>query len=293
MQQTIQYFYKPWQPVSTTFVRGYVLHADLETLLTDADRTAVKLEWASLEKTHPGIFSKPKGLGSLYEVLNDADSLPVLLYRSTDFKTYISTSRLADRGTPLPGPIQNAMRISAVGCAVKLVDGSVLIHRRPSNATHVPDKYDAGVAGLAHVQPDHTLNFVQAVHAKFARELNIDPSYLDSLRLISVHSGSAPDFSGMVDFEVHLPLTFGQIKERANPAYLQDMVTVPKKHLPDYLIRNFVASDDLIADGCAVLLSSLSHQTFLKTVERLNSLGRRVSFGTLNKGVFEGDSVFP
>lgn len=288
MKQTIQYFYKPEQPVVPTFIRGVVQDADLEPLLTDVDRTALELEWASLTQTHPGIFSKPKGLGSLY----DTSSLPVLFYRSTDFKTYVSTSRRADYGTPLSDNIQNTMRVSAVGCAVTLADGSVLVHRRPNNATHVPDKYDAGVAGLVHVQPGNTLDFVQALQTKFARELKIDPSYLTTLQLLSVHSGSAPDFSGMVDFRIHLPLTFGEIKEKANPKYLQDMLTVPEKELPDYLIKSFIATDDLIADGCAVLLSSLPYQIFLETVQRLNGLERRVFFGTLNKGVFEPSS-FP
>lgn len=285
MKQTIQYFYKPKTPVPATSVTGVVKDRDLSDArikhLNSRDRTLLDEEWEKVQQEQPNVFSKPKGLGSLY----DTSSFPTLYYATTDFKTYVATSRLADRGIDVSSSLEQTLRISSVGCAVTLIDGSVLVHKRPDTATHVAGKYDSGVAGLAHVRPDNTLDFVYALKSKFVRELTVDPSTLTDMQLLSVHSGSAPDFSGMVDFHVRLPLTFNEITQKANPAYLQDVFPVPIQELPDYLVRSFTANE-IVADGCAVLLSSLPHDVFLETISRINAAGKRIFFGTLRDSIF-------
>ena len=282
MKQTIQYLFKPEQPVAPTLIRGIANGMDLTSLLTTSDLAAIETEWATVVGETPRAFSIPRGLGILY----DTTSFPLLYYGRTDFKTYVSASRLADRGQSLPDRITCLLRISSVGCAVQLADGNFLIHQRPHNATHVPDKYDAGVAGLAHVQPDSTFDFTKTAREKFARELKIGEEHLTDMHLTSVHSGSAPDYSGMVDFQVRLPFAFGQLQEKANPEYIKGMTLVSPADLPDYLLTAFIESEELIADGGAGLLSSLSHQTFLETVERMNRLEQRVFFGKLEQGRF-------
>lgn len=288
MKQTIQYFFKPEQPVAPHFLRCTVDRLDLSAFLTSQDILAIGREWKKVIESHPRVFSVPEGIGSLWDTMD----LPTLHYATTDFQTYVTTSRLADQGKRLSADLSDALRISAVGCAVLLADGSTLVHRRPQHSSHVPDKYDSGIAGLAHVQPDRTLDLVQAMQAKFARELNIDDSYLSDLRLLSVHGSSAPDFSGMVDFSILLPLTFAEIQERANPLYLEGMLAIPQRELPAYIRRSFAERDDLIADGAAVLLSSLPHDQFLKVIEDMNAIRRTISFGQLRDGRFE-ESLFP
>ncbi|MDP1694907.1 MAG: hypothetical protein Q8L34_05190 [Candidatus Woesearchaeota archaeon] len=284
MKQTIQYLFKPEQPLAPDYLQGIALPTNLSVLLTPQDRQLIHEEWRSVLQSHPKVFSQPNGLGSLL----DTSTLPKLYFNRTDFQTYVTTSRLADRGTPL-ATMSPAMRVSAVGCAVHLLDGTTLLHKRPSHATHVPDKYDAGVAGLAHVEPNGTLNFVKWLREKFARELKVGEEDLTDLQLTSLHSGSAPDCSGMVDFSVHLPYEFGDLQQRANPAYFQGMLAVSQSDIPQTLIDMFALGDDLIADGAAVLLSSLPHKQFLQTVAAINSLNgleRRILFGTLQTGVF-------
>src|SRR3989344_1369538 len=250
MKQTIQYLFKPEQPLAPDYLQGVALSTNLSVILTPQDQQIIQEEWQSVLRSHPKAFSQPNRLGSLL----DTSKLPKLYYNRTDFATYVATSRIADRGTGLE-KLSNAMRVSAVGCAVHLLDGTTLIHKRPSNATHVPDKYDAGVAGLAHIEPDGTLNFVKWLTEKFARELKVGSEDLTDLQLTSLHSGSAPDCSGMVDFSIYLPYEFDDLQTRIHPDYFHSLFDLPQADIPQVLIDRFVIGNDLIADGAAVLLS--------------------------------------
>src|SRR3989344_8780010 len=121
MKQTIQYLFKPEQPLAPDYLQGVALSTNLSVLLTPQDQQIIQGEWQSVLHSHPKAFSQPNGLGSLL----DTSKLPKLYYNRTDFQTYATTSRLADRGTPL-ATMSFAMRVSAAGCAVHLLDGTTL-----------------------------------------------------------------------------------------------------------------------------------------------------------------------
>lgn len=90
----------------------------------------------------------------------------------------------------------------------------------------------------------------------------------------------------MVDFGLTVNLEFGKMKERANQKYLQDLQAVPEQDLPEYIVKHFLEAQDLIADGCANLLSSLPPDVFLDTVKRINKKEKLISFGHLMNGIF-------
>ena len=182
------------------------------------------------------------------------------------------------------------MRIGAVGAALKLVDGNVFVHKRSPNVTHAKNMIDSSVAGLAHYdQSIEKLNFQKSLLEKLHRELKINDSEVKSVTFTGVHSSYDPDFSGMVDFALESNLEKGHIEERIDRSYFSEHYFVPSHNLSDFIIDHFAIREDMIGDGCATLLASLDHTTFIQTVDKIREYHRAgdiIDFGRLENGFF-------
>jgi len=282
MKQTIQFLYRPDIHVDSYFIEGVVTGTDVSDALSNEERSIINKEWEKVQREHQECYTKPRDLGSLC----DTKLLPVMFFQTTDFKTYVSASRTAELNGDLNLSVYEKMRVAAVGAAVRLNDGNVLVHRRPPTSPHVPNKYDSGVAGLAHVTENGAFDFPRTVLEKLQRELRVERKAVEWMYLTAVHSSSAPDLTGTVDFILQLDMSFKQVQKRANPAYIQDMHSVPEEEIPNYVIQNFVENNYLIAEGAAVLLASLPYDQFREAVKKMNKKGKRISFGRLENGVF-------
>ena len=110
------------------------------------------------------------------------------------------------------------------------------------------------------------------------------------MRLTGLHSSSAPDCSGMVDYSLMVPLEYGKAVEHANPARLERTFAVDVDVLPQFIVDHFLhpkeQKEELIADGVAVLLNSLPPQEYTAVITGLNAEGQRIFFGKLDRGRF-------
>ncbi|MDO8555673.1 MAG: hypothetical protein Q7R96_00690 [Nanoarchaeota archaeon] len=254
-------------------------------------------EWSVVQSAHPKAVSVDGGLRFLYDTNDPLHPR----FGVTDFKTYVAVSRMSERDMPRFSPyVHGHMRVAAVGCAVNFADKKTLVHQRPVDATHVAGRLDAGVAGLARVVAESDeIRFLPVVLDKVEKELGFTPEQLDAirnseggynLRWTGVHSSSAPDCSGMVDYCLTVPLEYGKAVEHANPARLERTLAVDTAVLPEFIVDHFLhpreQKEELIADGAAVLLNSLFLKQYTEVIAGLNAEGQRIFFGKLDRGKF-------
>jgi len=285
----INFLHKFEEPVASDYVNGVIIGADLRDLVNDEDDLIIKNEWKLIEGK---AFSKPGSLASLIDTTDNG----MLVARPTDFQLYSVISRTSEKNYPLSRGLYNNMRIATVGSALYSSDNKVLVHRRPVTATHIANRYDGSVAGFV-FNEDGRLDFRKAILSKLQRELGFTEEELEKLknnvegyrlRITSIHNSPDLDFSGMVDFRIDVPLTFEQLRVRANEKYMPESIGVDVANLIDFVYNHFVnpkESEELIADGVASLLSSLSYADFLKAVSHINKDKTRINFKVLRNGV--------
>ncbi len=179
------------------------------------------------------------------------------------------------------------MRVSSVGGVVQSIDGYTIIHKRPKDATHVPDVYDASIAGLAHIN-NNEIDFQFYLKKKFP-ELEINSSEVNYIKATGLHSTKAPDFSGMYTFLVQTNLELGLLAEKARNSFKNRFIIIPPGALPDFIVDNYKDSEISCLDGGVTLASSLPHQEFLETIDRWKRKGTTIEFGQLKEGIFIPD----
>ncbi len=286
---SIQFYYKPAEPVSLDSIVGKTEGNDFRNWLANNDLDIMQSEWGD-EKTpgtvkfvNPNAKSDERGLLCLYDTSQVSQGHVSFIF--TDFATYVAASRTSEKGMAMSHLVYNAMRVGSVGGAIYSLEGDVFVHKRPTNATHVADKRDASTAGLIfsrHVESGE-IKLILPFQEKLKREWNLTEEELEklannangySIKLTSIHSSAAPDLSGMVDAVIHLPFETEDLKKKASPVYLHDINIVTQRALPEYLVEHFLTpsnpSEGLIPDGLAVLSSSLPYQQFKEVVDHIN-----------------------
>ncbi len=182
--------------------------------------------------------------------------------------------------------MKRKMRISSVGGAI-LTNGQVLFQRRAYNLGQYGGKLDSGAAGIMHIK-NGVLDPEAAIIEKLERELMIPNDEIEYLKVSCVHHASDPQaISGMYGFVIGVSTKPADLRNRANPEYVAETVTVDQENLPRFIVENF-CSGDLIGDGAAVLLASLPYDVFLDTVRQINNSSPeyQIRFGRLNNGIF-------
>ena len=284
----IRFYFKPENPVDYGKLEIKVEGNDFSEILTENDRTVIEDNWDRLRKERGDkVFSRPGGLGTLYEVKDG-----VFTFRPTEFKVYIAVTNSYE-GRLLSPSVYDNMRISAVGATLRLLDGSVFVHRRSPNVTHAKNMIDSSVAGLAPVdQLGITIDFKKALLEKLKRELKITEAEVKRLDFRGVHSSYDPDFSAMFDFSMDVALERGHIEERVDRSYFGEHFFVPSDKLPDFVVEHFANKRDMIGDGCANILASLDDAVFRETVGliRKGMDNGVIQFGRLENGLFVPES---
>ena len=176
------------------------------------------------------------------------------------------------------------MRILAVGAYLETGDGTILVHRRPSNATHAPNLIDSSCAGLCKIYDGGVIKPQTDLEEKMFRELGLKPSDATLLGVTNVHSSEAPDFSGMISFGLKTHLAPEELKPGINPKTASGYFFVPKRQLVDFIIDKYTGTREMVGDGAAVLMGALDRDQFNYTVRQIKESGKRVEFGNLESG---------
>src|SRR3989344_1977550 len=289
---TIQFYYKPKEPVSLDSIVGVTEGKCFRNWLANEDLDIMQRECGdesnpqqgTVKFVNPNARSDERGLLCLYDTSQVEKGIVRFVF--TDFATYVAASRTSEKGFGMSPLVYNAMRVGAVGAAIYSLEGDVFVHKRPANAAHVADKRDASTAGLIFARQAEAgkLRFIVPFQEKLRREWNLNNEELEklahgadgySIKLTSIHSSAAPDLSGMVDAVIRLPLETEELKRKASPAYLHEIHVVQQQALPTYIVEHFLhpshPSDWLIPDGLAVLASSLPYEQFVEVVNYINS----------------------
>lgn len=321
----IEFFYRPSEPVEPNKVLGALgTNANLKgeyfdkSFLTEEDRKVIAIEWDKLvAEKGSKVFSTPGALATLYDTQNGH-----FTFRATEFKTYAAVSRThAER--PLSDLVYDNMRVAAVGCALLLADGTVYVHRRPKDATHVAGVLDSSFAGLAFTaHPEEgvignypaesgwaNIKWLDSLHKKLEREMGMKPEDLTSLRVTGVHSSGAPDFSGMIDFIATTDLKKEDIEARVNKEAHPERFYVKREDLQKFILKSYgglvesesgykkIFTTNMVGDGCATLLGVLTDKESFDTITKLQVIGgKSIRAGKLieRKGSdFVGRSYLP
>ncbi len=278
----VEVYFKSGMPIDIKEMMVGVGDKDFSRFFSGTDNEAIEQVWSNLLSERGGnVFSKPAGLGNLYNA-----EFTHLDYTTTDFRTYIGVSLTAEKRTLSP-ELYDEMRVSAVGGAVRLTDGQFFVHRRPANATHVPNMLDSSVAGFCYTNGTGGLQVEKCLLEKLSRELHIQPNEIESMGLTDVHSSREPDFSGMMSFAIRARLDSREVKERIDGKYSGEFHFIPEEQLVDFVVDHFAVQKDMLGDGAAALLSYFPRPVFTDAVRRINKKEISIRFGDLQDGVFK------
>ncbi|MAE13136.1 hypothetical protein CMO92_01100 [Candidatus Woesearchaeota archaeon] len=289
----IEIYWRP--PTKPSIVKGVhyklsvprTLTTDIQienTLFTDAlteeERQQIGEFWNQIKeqarqagKNPP--FSKPNGLGTLF------DTTDSITYNQTQFKEYLFVSRNPEA---LPPEKRNRMKVSSVGATVWSKEGYTIVHRRHKDADHVPNVYDASVAGLCQ-NTNRTLNFDSALTEKLERELGITHNHIEDISPTSLHSCGSPDFSGMFTYSIQTNLSLSEIAEKALERWGPHFVILPPDEIPDFVIDNY-GTGPACLDGAVTLAAAISTTYYQRTLDGLKEKGRTIASGYLEDGTF-------
>ena len=147
MRHDIEIYYHPEKPVPLTDLNMEVVDKDFSEKCTEQDREYIEDFWnTEIIPNNLQATSTPRGRANLIET---SAELPAFRFEYVEYRQYLATSRTAKKNPrPLSQSIYDSMRVAAVGAALILPDDTVLVHRRPYNATHVAGVFDCSTAGV-------------------------------------------------------------------------------------------------------------------------------------------------
>lgn len=266
------------------------------------DRLFVETFWkGTIKKENPCAWSESHDLATLVEISGDPfrSLVPGIQVCTTEFKDYVAIMRSSGmQPRPMSRALYDAMRVVAVGAALRTSDGKVLVHRRSAEATHAPNRIDCSCAGLCHLTPERQIDIVTDLAEKLQRELGMDFSELSAIGLTGIHSSAEPDFSGMFDFCLQTFLESKQVEERiktlekerveagTSPTF-SEYFFVSEADLPRFVLKHYCETGDMVGDGAAALLGLTDNTTFFETVKQIQKCGREWRFGNLTNSDFQ------
>ena len=278
MRHDIEIYYHPEKPVPLTDLNMEVVDKDFSEKCTEQDREYIEDFWnTEIIPNNLQATSTPRGRANLIET---SAELPAFRFEYVEYRQYLATSRTAKKNPrPLSQSIYDSMRVAAVGAALILPDDTVLVHRRPYNATHVAGVFDCSTAGVLPVDAQGVY-IEMGLHEKIRRELGLNPDDLTIEEVTGVHSAGSPDFSGLITTVLRTPLNKEDIEKRMRSGVFPEVRYIPRKELADFVIDRYTA-DDMNHDGAMTLLSSLEIGEWYDAIEILQNRGKKIVEGTL------------
>jgi hypothetical protein len=283
VRNEVEYLYRPQKPVAIGSLKLTSTGEDFSRLLTLKDKEEMEEVWREVQDKSPKSFSKPKGLATLSSVKGGE-----ILYDFTEFKEYVSVSRTSDRRN-LSEKAYDNMRVLAVGATLEMSDGSIFVHRRPYESTHVAGLIDSSCAGLC-LTENEIVNPEKSITFKLERELKVSSKEVQILGVNGIHSSGNPDFSGLIDISLKTKLTPEELTERIRDTF-PEYWFVPKKDLGDFVFERYAARNDMVGDGAMILLSSLGNKEFYRVIKDLKKARKKIEFGALERGVFVENGI--
>ncbi len=183
---------------------------------------------------------------------------------------------------PFRQELYELARASGVSAILKTKDNIIAVQRR-SNRVFAAGKLDSSASGMCSVTGTE-LNFRESILEKINIELNLPLRDIVNLSLTGVHR-SMNYASIQVTYKFETSKTFKEIARRANGDYITELIGVPEKNLPQFILDTYISSE-LIGDGCASLLSYLNANDLNVTVKELIKRGKIIRFGELVEGKF-------
>ena len=246
----------------------------IEGLLTIDEKIDIDTNWSARVKE--GHFDSE--LGSLWG--NDG----CLRYISMLYKTYDYASSRQGNGERVNDALRVYARPSAVCITLATVDEKIIVQKRAGNI-FAAGKLDCSAAGVCQIK-DGRLDFYKHSLEKIKRELNLGPEDFTMFE-------RSPYIARTLEFFVSLHLykgctkkTLEEIQSQANPKFVERIISVDASELSSFIIDHFAVKQDLIAPGCASLLSSLDNERFFGTIAEINKKGGDIKFGRLADGLF-------
>ncbi len=279
MRHDIEIYYHPEKPAPLDSLQTHVLDKDFSERCTEEDKIYIDNFWdTEIIPKSPQATSTLRGRANLIGTSSCSRSLT---FEYIEYKQYLATSRTAEQEPkPLSHGIYDSMRVAAVGAALVLPDDTVLVHRRPYNATHVAGVFDCSTAGVLPVDANGVY-IERGLHEKIKRELGLNPEDLATKEVTGVHSAGSPDFSGLITTVLHTPLNRQDIEKRMRPDAFPEVRYISRKELADFVIDRYTVND-MNHDGAMTLLSSLDIGEWYDSIEILQKNGKKIVFGALN-----------
>lgn len=289
IMQSLEFYFVPKQPLNHKRMRNSLIQGDFEDSLLKKDKLLIKNEWSKLLSKNYKIYSIPKNLAFLYG-FHEKNAI----FKTTNFRDYIATSRTFHKSVQLNPKAYNLMRVAAVGVAVKSEDNFIIIHKRSKNATHCQGYYDSSVAGLVPIENDK-FYFEKKVKECLKRELSILEKDIIRLSISGLHSSRDEGLSGMYTFFAETKLNKTELIDRFSKTFGEKFILMPYKSLKSFIIQKFSEKNNLLClDGAATLSRCLPLSEFYETTDILTKRGMVIKFGRLEKGKFiEDNSIKP
>ena len=224
MRAEVEFFRKFEKPVPLDSLKLRVTGEDFSTSLSAEDKRAIEDNWGQMLLKHTTIFSKPQGLATFY------GSGDTLSYMTTDYANYAAVSRTHEKRTLSNGVYEN-MRVAAIGAALRFEDGSIFVHRRSYEATHVAGVIDSSCAGVCFVR-DGSLSPSQDLAKKCEKELKLEAREYAIEGVSAVHRSYAPDFRGMIDVVLRSNIGRDEFLGRVEGSFPESWI-IEEKEMPD------------------------------------------------------------
>ena len=290
MRHDIEIYYHPEKPVSIDSLKMEVVNKDFSERCNEQDKRYTENFWdTEIIPKNPTSTSTPRGRANLIETSSIYSEFK---FEYVEYKQYLATSRTAEQEPkPLSQSIYDSMRVAAVGAALVLPDDTVLVHRRPYNATHVAGVFDCSTAGVLPVDANRVY-IERGLHEKIKRELGLNPEDILTKEVTGVHSAGSPDFSGLITTVLHTHLNRQDIEKCMKPSIFPEVLYIPRKELANFVIDKYTAND-MNHDGAMTLLSSLDIGEWYDSIEILQKKGKNIVEGLLNSdGHFISEDYF-
>ncbi len=167
----------------------------------------------------------------------------------------------------------------AVGCAVTTADDQVVVQERASGLL-APHLLDSSAAGMI-VITDGRMDPESQIREKLSRELGIQNI---DFTMTGVH-GSQDYVSTQVTYKCRIPLSFAELKEKANPTFMERVIGVPESKLGTFVLNHYVEGHEpkMIGDGVGVFLAAMELSKRMTYRNILNMRGAQISYARLEQ----------
>lgn len=184
------------------------------------------------------------------------------------------------------------MRVACIGATIISKDGYLALGYRDDKMTHVPNTYDATIAGLALRGKDGDLDLKKSLNEKLKREfgLEMNDRKVLSVKYTGLHSSRHADYTAMFTFVIHVDMNAKEYIEHLDRVSRdKNFIIVHISALPNLIEKLFGANLERnlpCLDGAMTLAKSLSHEKFLEVINRLRKCRKDIQFGELINGKF-------